>query len=612
MGRLRESVQMLEEARLLAPREDYATLARIHNALGVALGRLGELARAQTELEEAVRCHLLAGSPPGELATAHHNLGTVLVERAHPEAEAHYQTARRLYPPGEYSRMRLMTANNLGVLCYRRGESVRALELLEPARDDAAREGDTFAYCTLMASLGDVHRDQGALDLATADYREALASARKIRYAFLIIYALTALAELDCRHGHLVAAENEIAQAAARARGEHSQTDELAVNLATGILRRAQGNWEHSSLEFHAAIEIARGIGAKRDLARALLEEAVNDLRRDDRVLFRERMEEVARPAQELGETQMLVCSAHWTRTAIETAIQNGIASEFCQAVERQMSALRSCTPLRVEVIAPPRLTVQAFGDGTVWVAGESKPVHWETRLARKLFFLVLSEPTGMPKEKILDMLWPGLCAAEVNKNFYPTVSRVRRVIPREYFFRDSGSRFRVPREGLSYDVEEFERNVAESEDPPGSLQRPRPKSCAPLLRSTAASTWRIRMRIGFCCGGRGWRCSISPRCIGWRDWKKGWGMTKRSPATNDCGRWTNSTRRRCAGSCGCTARAETGTAPWKRIANWRDGCRSNWVLCRIRRRPRSIVGSRVRWKFPARSSAGESVRIDD
>ena len=465
LGRLRESIDLLEGAlRLMADRDACALQrARVHNALGIAWARLGELARGRVELEEAVRCHLLANSPPGELATAYHNLGAALTALGLPEAETHYLIAQRLYPSDGYVRMRVLTLNGLGVTYYYRGEYARAIEMLEPARDDAVRAGDTYAYCTVMASLADVRRDQGDLEQSVADYREALASAQRIGYVYLMIYAQTALAELDCRRGHLAAAENELAEAAEAVRREGSRGDELLVRLATGIFRRAQGDELTADQEFRLAAEIAQAMGARRELIRAELHLAVSDLRRDQAKPFRERMERIACLARELGETQMIVSEAPWVKTALDAAVARGIEADWYRGVLRRV-AVR--VPIAASVQPKPRVVVQAFGRAAVWVEGQPIPpgaAGWETTLAQDLFFLVLSVPAGLRKELLLDALWPDLPPAQALENLYRHVSRVRKVIPREYFFRE-GERYRVRREGLEYDVDAFERHLGRAE----------------------------------------------------------------------------------------------------------------------------------------------------
>ncbi len=128
----------------------------------------------------------------------------------------------------------------------------------------------------------------------------------------------------------------------------------------------------------------------------------------------------------------------------------------------------------KLEVHPGYQLRVQTLGPFRVWRGGDEIPTHeWRREKARHLFQLLLTYRSSLlDRERIIEMLWPGLEPEVGQRDFKVALSTLWRTLepdrerraPSAYVYRD-GSLYRLrPEADLWLDADQFERLVAEGD----------------------------------------------------------------------------------------------------------------------------------------------------
>jgi DNA-binding SARP family transcriptional activator/Tfp pilus assembly protein PilF len=101
------------------------------------------------------------------------------------------------------------------------------------------------------------------------------------------------------------------------------------------------------------------------------------------------------------------------------------------------------------------------FGPPQVWIGGRPLPASaWRTQRAFHMLVLLALRPRGVTRDELLETFWPGRRAAAGRRNFHPTLSYLRSVLPRgseALLLRDSELYRLNPAFGLSCDLWEFD-----------------------------------------------------------------------------------------------------------------------------------------------------------
>ncbi|MGH7724169.1 MAG: tetratricopeptide repeat protein [Candidatus Eiseniibacteriota bacterium] len=114
-----------------------------------------------------------------------------------------------------------------------------------------------------------------------------------------------------------------------------------------------------------------------------------------------------------------------------------------------------------------PAVRLQLFGPPCLLVHGRSVPASsWRSQRAFHILIQLALHPRGMTRDELLECFWPGRQLAAGRRNFHPTLSYLRRVLPRAScspLVRD-GETYRLDSEyALSCDLWEFERALETS-----------------------------------------------------------------------------------------------------------------------------------------------------
>jgi ATP/maltotriose-dependent transcriptional regulator MalT/DNA-binding SARP family transcriptional activator len=124
----------------------------------------------------------------------------------------------------------------------------------------------------------------------------------------------------------------------------------------------------------------------------------------------------------------------------------------------------------RLETLPPPFLEVQLLGDFAVQRDGRPiAPAVWPRPIVRRLFqYFALQRGQRLPRDRILDDLWPDTTPQSAWSTFRTVYSRLRSVLepflrpkaPSRYFMVEGDTYCFDPFQRVSVDVEQFERLV--------------------------------------------------------------------------------------------------------------------------------------------------------
>ena len=119
-----------------------------------------------------------------------------------------------------------------------------------------------------------------------------------------------------------------------------------------------------------------------------------------------------------------------------------------------------------------PRIEIRALGVSRVTVEGKLiTKSDWGTSVAKELFFLLLENPKGLFKEKVLEIFWLKKSMDAASKIFNTTTSRLRRVIP-NCLINSNGLYTVRPDLYSSYDVARFEGWIERALEAKGNTER--------------------------------------------------------------------------------------------------------------------------------------------
>ncbi len=144
-------------------------------------------------------------------------------------------------------------------------------------------------------------------------------------------------------------------------------------------------------------------------------------------------------------------------RRALEPAVRNAL--EHANARRQHGRNAESGTPraARLVLFGPPRLEIE----------GATLPASsWRTQRAFHVMVYLAFHPRGAGRDALIDSFWPGRQAAAGRRNFHPTLSYIRSVLPRAEvapLLRDAEVYRLNPEYPLSCDVWEFTTALADA-----------------------------------------------------------------------------------------------------------------------------------------------------
>jgi DNA-binding SARP family transcriptional activator len=455
---------------------DDRALAAAHTAMAMLAALEGDRAANDAHYLRALRAAERAGDVL-HLARIRANLGSRSTEEGfYREALVELEAAVRLAELSGYAAFLALAQTNRGEAQLGLGRLDEAIAELEAAKVTYQRMGShKVAYP--LGDLGLVYRERGDLALAKAAYEEALSFAELSGDLQGLVPALAGLARV------LAGDEPDRAtELADRALGYGPGMAWVEAQLAAGWVALATGERERASA---AAAAAATAAGTRRD--RAGLAEALElrALAAPDPAGELPRLQEAASIwaaiGNRLGEARNALAQA---RLAASAAGDQGTSSRFrggpgrvrgarspaVEQAERRLRALgvrvgaEVAAGLLRAVAAPPRdpVRIQALGGFRVLRAGEPVPVEeWQSRKARELLkFLVARRGRPVPREALMEALWPDEDPARLSNRLSVALSTVRAVLdPERRYASDrfvQADKHVVGLDDVPVDVEEF------------------------------------------------------------------------------------------------------------------------------------------------------------
>lgn len=482
--------------------EDSAVRVKCGNTRGLCLAALGEWAQAESEFRAALK----AAEARDDVYHARliaHNLGIPSMMRGD-FREALSSFDRMLSRPSSDARRRKAipqeaTAHLNMARCHvYRGEFERCEKHLEQALDFCQR-------FNLVASLSEIFETYGNLYRERGDAARALESYERAERAYSDAGVELARTELFEERALVGLLTGDLAEARAQL-DAFAQMREASGNigglntarLARGRVALAQKDYQAARQDIAGALQFFRErelfyYEAQACLALAACDEAARD--EDDlKAHVRHALELSARfdyahllEREIVKHTQMFAVVLDELPALLRERIAAALKASEGQthateetkktdeATKKDARVLsHGAVALSHETVAPlPDLTMNLFGAVEIFrdPARPFSPDAWTTKRARDIFCFIATRPhRRASKDLIVDTFWGAADYDTIEKNFYPTISHIRKALNSNQLLKRN---FVLYRDGeyrlnpdLTYhiDAEEFERLAARGE----------------------------------------------------------------------------------------------------------------------------------------------------
>jgi len=363
-----------------------------------------------------------------QLARGQGGLAEMLARLGEPEAAT---TAAELsLETAERSGFATFVPNALcvrGALRFRQGQLDDAISDLEEARS-LMSERRFSSVASALSLLGDVYRERGRLALAGALYKQALAQARASGSAVDLqrsFGGLSRLLVLDDA-GQAAAFADEAARFA-RIAGE------VEGLVAAGWTLLACGDRGAAASHAREAVSLAQATGDRLGLAVTL---ELAGFVAAERARCLENLDEAHTLAHELGD--------RLTEARVELALatlRERPAAEGARARRKlatlgvhEAAARSAGALLQIGTRHAPAIVVQTLGGFRVVRAGKPVPLtEWKSKKARDLLkILIARRGRPMPRDALMEALWPGDDPSAVANRLSVALSTVRRILAPE------------------------------------------------------------------------------------------------------------------------------------------------------------------------------------
>ncbi len=465
-GRHREAVRSARRAtsvfrRLEAPARDRA---EAFLRLGVALGSSGDFRKAEGPLKQALALAdsigdtTIVATAADSLAHGISSLGRV------PEAQSHFETARRAWTSLRNDYRLALTLNNLGVLYYWQGEYELSLKVLSEALANAQVSGNTRLQAFAMLSLGDVKRDQGRHSEALELYNDALEMVRALGEPYFVDYGVDALGTTYMLMGDLRKAEILIQGALADARQRGGSFELGLFQCSSGILSYLKGEIQQAVFILAEAAGNLHRAGAKREQAKALFHLANAQLAANRRRMAVDSLQQVARLAGEMGYSGFLRLEARRCPTLAAFAVSKGVGNGLFMSIrELEADSASSSGGRRLVAVGShhPKLEAFALGPTVLKLDGKTlRESEWSSVRSKEMLLYFLTQSAPVSRNECACALWPEFDEDRARNNFHLTLYKLRSATYFDLICNDGGQYFLNPEASFWFDVDEFKRRI--------------------------------------------------------------------------------------------------------------------------------------------------------
>jgi LuxR family maltose regulon positive regulatory protein len=497
-------------------------LAGIYNILAVCYTNSGNPGQGQQYYLRALQLFRSLGNREREAVVLHNMATAYLTQGLLQETIESEQTSLSIFENLNSYRV-CFPLITLGQTYLLRSELETARTVLERLLRlaDAYQDGPRRGYALYL--LGHLHREMGDRVAARRCYQEAWTIAEQVQERFLHFELHQGLARLALDEGDRREARRQSLAALQRARQPADAQLEGQALTTLGLILDTSGDAQQAETHFHQALHLAETSGGRLD--QATLHLYLADLcRREGRdeeagrhlgqtldlsitygydFLFTQRESQRAVPllALALGQisdaaqtAEVCLLLTQIGQEAVEPLLALLTGASDDRVRERivrllgeigderaipALSALRRDRHLkevvtaalaRIAVAPRPPLRILALGGFQVQRGNQPIPAEaWQRRKTRLLLLYLLAQaPRRVPRDELLDALWPDLPPDSAALALNTTFSDLRRILepylgkghPSRYLLRDEETLAFNPTAETWYDVAAFQQAV--------------------------------------------------------------------------------------------------------------------------------------------------------
>ena len=311
-----------------------------------------------------------------------------------------------------------------------RGRAHSRLGMLQAAADDFATSVDLFQrigsrfLAWPLCGLGDLHRTRGQLARARAAYEEALTLAEPYHDVFGLSSALIGLARIEAADDLPIAR-----QYAARAVALGEGLRKVPALLARGWVELIGGDRQRASTDAHRAAAAARQRRDNPGLAEAI---TLSALACDDSAVDAIPLRDAIDIWQETG-CRLEGAAARLVAARLDAPIPDldaHLANQMLRDHGVDVESRRAAGPLGVLVRSAPAVFIQTLGVFRVIRDGITVPItEWKSKKARDLLKILVAKRRPVPREQLMELLWPEKDPALASNRLSVLLSMIRDVL---------------------------------------------------------------------------------------------------------------------------------------------------------------------------------------
>ncbi|MGQ0837197.1 BTAD domain-containing putative transcriptional regulator [Actinokineospora sp.] len=400
------------------------------------------------------------------------------------QALAEARAMRGLAEQCDSSFLLAQAATTCGRALVRLGLLDEALADLQTAVDLFQRLGSRFLAWPLCG-LGDLYRVRGQLVRAHAAYEEALALTEPCHDVLGQSFALVGLARIRAADD-LVAARALAERAVALGEGLR----EVAAYLTRGWVALLEGDRGRAAADAALAGAAARRRRDDPGLAEVLTLTVLSSCDPvADSALLGEAIDIWQETGCRLEEAAARVVAARVGTAAPDIAAQ--LAAETLLGLGIDVGSRRAAGPLAVLSRSGPAVTIRTLGGFQVTRDGSAVPkTTWQSKKARELVKILVARRRPVPRDQLMELLWPEVDPARSGNRLSVLLSGVRDVLQplraeAEPLATDGNVVWLDPTQ-VRIDVEEF---LGYAEDALDAHRRDRDDAIARLTAAAGAYT---------------------------------------------------------------------------------------------------------------------------
>lgn len=479
LGRTAELQPVFDELHALGPLDDPALAAEVayHEAQWI-LPSSSDFIRAEALLRESIESSARAATPTIELL-ARSTLGQLLAMRGDcPQAVNELTRAATGWRNRGRTSNLGWVLNNLGMAHLTVGDFESASTTLAEAVDEAraCENSRNLAYAT--ASLADARVAAGDYAAARELYEKSIElCSNEVPDETLAALSIAGLASAHLGLGDVQQADYFAERALYIVEAVGAPFELGTCLMVDAAIRSAAGRHRDALESARRAVAVFEEIGADAPLRQAYYRVAMCAFKAGDRAAALEAATALAGLVPEPWMLGSLIPLLREQPMFGQWLGARGVLGQpFNELLQAQTFAPASSEEQPASASRFPQVTAESLGTLRVLVDGrEVADEEWASAKSKELFYLFLAHRGGIRKEEAVEHLYPELDPKKCNSAFHSNLYRVRKALYHESVVKKNGAYMLNPEGEFTWDVEAFERALAEAQQQPqGSEQRAR------------------------------------------------------------------------------------------------------------------------------------------